>query len=309
VTKIGRKGSKSEIQFFNVSAEFALKINKISSSAWSFVHDAPITEEVPIKICLKQSEIKKFMNISNYKNLDQMEQKKWDTMLFPKAHRHLGLTGTLTGITKDTRSKTLSKMKERIKSLKIHHMRDEAQVKSFNMLCSTIHSFVPLQTGYGLKELEDVDKEVIKILKKSRGLSSSDAKHSMFLPEYMGGMGFRAIQDTDVISIARELEVICNADSIDSEVFRTRLAAIFKYKDEESEFCYNHAWSAIKKLARFGIFLRDQSEHIINRILAKTEKLPRYQGIGSGRFVNGNKPFLGVGRKKKPRSYVWGDNS
>ena len=298
VTKIGRKGSKSEIQFFNVSAEFALKINKIFSSAWSFVHDAPITEEVPIKICLKQSEIKKFMNISNYENLDQIEQQRWDTMLFPKAHRHLGLTGTLTGITKDTRSKTLSKMKERIKSLKIHHMRDEAQVKSFNMLCSTIHSFVPLQTGYGLKELEDVDREVIKTLKKSRGLSSSDAKHSMFLPEYMGGMGFRSIQDTDVISIARELEIICNADSIDSEVFRTRLAAIFKYKDEESDFCYNHALSAIKKLARFGIFLRDQSEHIINRTLAKTEKLPRYQGIGSGRFVNGNKPFLGVGRTK-----------
>ena len=298
VTKIGRKGSKSEIQFFNVSAEFALKINKIFSSAWSFVHDAPISEEVPVKICLQQSEIRKFMKLSNYSNLDQGEQQRWDTILFPKAHRHLGLTGTLSGITKATCSKTLSKMKERIKSLKIHHMKDEAQVKSFNMLCSTIHSFVPLQAGYGMKELEEVDREVSKILKKSRGLSSSDAKHSMFLPEYMGGMGFKSIQDIDMTSIARELEIVCNGDSIDSEVFRSRIAAILNYTDEEGSSCYNHAWTAIKKLARFGIYIRDQSEHIINQILSKVEQLPRYQGIGSGRFVNGNKPFLGVGKEK-----------
>jgi len=299
VTKVGRKGSKSEIQFFNVSAEFALKIDKIFSSAWSFIHDAPISEEVPIKICLKQSEVQKFMEISGYDKLDQVEQKRWDAILFPKAHRHLGLTGTISGITKDTCSKTLSKMMERIKALKIHHMKEEAQVKSFNMLCNTIHSFVPLQAGYGMKELETIDREVIKILKKSRGLSSSDAKHSMFLPEYMGGMGFKSIQDTDVISIARELEIVCNTNSIDSEVFRTRLAAILNYEEDEMEFSYNHAWVAIKKLARFGIYLRDQSEYIINRILSKVELLPRYQGIGSGRFINGNKPFLGLGKEKK----------
>jgi len=298
VTKIGRKGSKSEIQFFNVSAEFALKIDTIISSTWSFIHDAPISEAVPVKICLKQEEIQKFMKISNYNNLDQAEQQRWDTILFPKAHRHLGLTGTISGFTKDTCSKTLSKMKERIKTLKIHHMKDEAQVKCFNMLCSTIHSFVPLQAGYGMKELEDIDREVVKLLKKSRGITSSDAKHSMFLPERMGGMGFKSIQDADVISIARELEIVSNGESIDSEVFRTRLAAILKYKEDEVEFSHNHAWVAIKKLARFGVYLRDQSEYIINRILAKVEKLPRYQGIGSGRFVNGNKPYLGMGKAK-----------
>ena len=298
VTKIGRKGSKSEIQFFNVSAEFALKIKKSFSSAWSFIHDAPISEEVPIKICLKESEIKKFMEISDYENLDQEEQLKWDSILFPKAHRHLGLTGTLSGMTNETCSKTLYKMRERIKNLKIPNMQEEAQVKCFNMLCSTIHSFVPLQAGYGAGELEKVDKEVINLIKRSRGLSKTDAKHSFFLPLNLGGMGFKSIQDVDLISTARELEIISNGNSIDSEIFRTRLAAIPKYEDDEIEFCCNHAWRAIKKLARFGIYFRDKSEHVINAIFSRIEQLPRYQGIGSGNFLNGNKPFLGNGRDK-----------
>jgi len=298
VTKIGRKGSKSEIQFFNVSAKFALKIKKCFSTAWSFIHDAPISEEVPIKICLKDTEVKKFMEISDYENLDQEEQSKWDAMLFPKAHRHLGLTGTLSGMTNETCTKTLYKMRERIKNLKIPNMQDEAQVKCFNMLCSTIHSFVPLQAGYGAGELEKVDKEVIKLLKRSRGLSKTDAKHSIFLPPHLGGMGFKSIQDVDLISTARELEIISNGNSIDAEIFRTRLAAIPKYTNEEKDFCSNHAWNAIKKLAGFGIYLRDKSEHMINAIFSRIEQLPRYQGIGSGNFSNGNKPLLGNGRNK-----------
>jgi len=298
VTKIGRKGAKSEIQFFNVSAEFALKIEKCFSSAWSFVHDAPLTEEVPIKICLKESERKKFMKISDYENLQHEQQLRWDKIVFPKAHRHLGLSATLSGITQETSRKTLHKMTERIKLLKIQHMQPDSQTKSFNMLCSSIHSFVPLQVSYNSKELENIDRAAVNIIKKSRGLSASDSKHSMFLPKSSGGMGFKSIQDVDLVSVARELEILSNAESIDSEVFRTRLAAILNYDKEEAESCQNHVWTAIKKLARFGIYFRDRSEETINRILSKLEKLPRYQGIGSGRFRNGNDPYMGTGKDK-----------
>jgi len=298
VTKIGRKGSKSEIQFFNVSAEFAIKIRKCLSSAWSFVHDSPTQEEVPFKICLKRSEMEKFLILSDYENLEQEEQEKWDSIVFPKAHRHLGLTATLSGITKETSRKTLSKMTDRIKKLKIPHMHHDAQVKAFNMLCSSIHSFVPLQINYDSKELENIDRAVVKQLRKSRGLSSSDAKHSMHLPKCMGGMGFNSIQDIDLISVARELEVTSNSDSIDSEAFRTRIAAILQYNDDDIEDVQNHAWNAIKKLAHFGIYFRDHTEYELNRIFAALEKLPRYQGIGSGRFKNGNQSYLGKGKVK-----------
>ena len=296
VTKIGRKGSKSEIQFFNVSAKFAINIRKCFSSAWSFVHDSPTQEEVPIKICLKQSEMEKFLTLSDYENLEQEEQEKWDSIVFPKAHRHLGLTATLSGITKETSRKTLSKMTDRIKKLKIPHMHHAAQVKAFNMLCSSIHSFVPLQVDYDGSELEKIDKAVVKQLRKSRGLSSSDAKHSMFLPKHMGGMGFKSVQDIDLISVARELEVTSNSNSIDSDAFRSRIAAILQYDDDVNDDIQNHAWKAIKKLAQFGIYFRDHTEHELNGIFAELEKIPRYQGIGSGRFKNGNQPYLGKGK-------------
>ena len=298
VTKIGRKGSKSEIQFFNVSAEFALKIKKQFSTAWSFVSDSPMEEEVPIKICLKQSELQRFMEISNYENMSPEDQEKWDKIIFPKAHRHLGLTGTLSGITRETCKKTLAKMTERIHKLKLHRMRHETQKKAFNMLCGTIHSFAPVQVGYSMKELEDVDRQFVKIIKRSRGLSSSDAKHRIFLPESMGGMGFNSVQDTDILSIARELEILSNSDSLESEAFRSRLAAIHSYSLEDMDEQVNHALFAIKKLARLGFHFRDQSEETINRIFSHLEKLPRYQAIGSGRYKNGNGPHIGKGKEK-----------
>jgi len=298
VTKIGRKGAKSEIHFFNVSAEFAIKIKKQLSTAWSFVHDSPIEENVPVKICLKKKELQRFMELSNYQNLNQAEQESWDKIIFPKAHRHLGLTGTLSGITKETCKKTLQKMIERIKKLKIPRMHHDAQKKSFNMLCGTIHSFAPIQVGYSMKELEEVDKKFIKLVKRSRGLSSTDAKHRLFLPEKWGGMGFNSIQDTDLISTARELEILSNSAGLDSRAFRSRLAAIEKYEDENTEEYQNHAHDAVKKLAKLGIHMRDQSECMINKVFTELERLPRYQGIGSGRFKNGNGPHIGEGKQK-----------
>ena len=298
VTKIGRKGSKSEVQYFNVSAEFALKLKAQLSTAWSFVSDAPMEEEVPIKICFKQSELQKFMEISNYENMSQEDQEKWDKILFPTAHRHLGLTGTLSGITRETCKKTLSKMTERIHKLKLHRMRHATQKKAFNMLCGTIHSFAPVQVGYSMAELEDIDRQFVKIVKRSRGLSSSDAKHRIFLPESLGGMGFNSVQDTDIMSIARELEILSNSDSLESEAFRSRLAAIHSYSLEDMDEQLNHALFAIKKLAKLGFHFRDQTEGIINKIFSHLEQLPRYQAIGSGRYKNGNSPHIGKGKKK-----------
>jgi len=116
----------------------------------------------------------------------------------------------------------------------------------------------------------------------------------------MGGMGIKSIQDVDMISTARELEIISNGNSIDSDAFRTRLAAIPNYADAEVDFCTNHAWKAFKKLAGFGIYLRDKSEYIINAIFARIEQLPRYQGIGL-QSVDWNIPkFRSIYTKKSP---------
>lgn len=55
-TKIGRKSSKCELQFFNVSSDFATNIQKCWSTIWSYVNDGPVEESVPIKTHMKDKE-------------------------------------------------------------------------------------------------------------------------------------------------------------------------------------------------------------------------------------------------------------
>jgi len=45
VTKIGQKLAKCEIQFFNISAELALKMEKVRYTAWNFLDDSPIEKQ------------------------------------------------------------------------------------------------------------------------------------------------------------------------------------------------------------------------------------------------------------------------
>lgn len=118
------------------------------------------------------------------------------------------------------------------------------------------------------------------------------------LAEALGGMGFNSVQDTDILSNARELEILSNSDTLESDAFRSRLAAIHSYPIEDMDDQINHALFAVKKLAKLGFHLRDQTEGTINQIFSELEKLPRYQAIGSGRFRNGNSPHIGKGKEK-----------
>ena len=148
VTKIGRKSSKCELQFFNVSADFAFKMEKCWSTAWSYVCDSPTREAVPYKIHMKETERRKLYNIINYFELDIDKQVTWDKIIHPEPHKHLGLKCSLSGDTSSSSSDTFSKIHERLSSLNVANMDVNAQKKNINMLCSTMHSFAPVQVGY-----------------------------------------------------------------------------------------------------------------------------------------------------------------
>jgi len=66
VTKIGRKSAKCEIQFFNISAELAIRMEKIWSTALSFVDDSPIKEQIPFRIHMKTQELQRFYSILDF---------------------------------------------------------------------------------------------------------------------------------------------------------------------------------------------------------------------------------------------------
>ena len=295
-TKIGRKSSKCEVQFFNISAELTLKLRKCWSTAWSFVHDAPIEEQVPYKVFLQESELIKFYNLIDYNDLTDDDRDKWDAIVAPKAHRHLGLTATMSGDTSMSSQTTLNKMYDRISQLKLSNMEPDAQRKCSNMLVSTMHSFVPVQNNFNQEELYRIDLTIASAIRRRNGISTSDCKHRIFLPFDMGGLGFVSTLETNIISTARELEIISNCSGLDSRTFRTRIAAIPGYVDVDEEDICNHARTAIYKLARYEIFLRDRRDGITNDIIEELAAQNGASTVGSMTYRDGNSFSIGYGR-------------
>jgi len=269
VTKIGRKSAKCEIQFFNITAELAVKMKKVWSTAWSFIDDSPIEEQIPFKIHLKQPELEKFYKITNFFELEEEDQLSWNKIIGASAHRHLGLSCTLGADTSTAWQQTLEKMKEKLVKLNIYKMNAQAQKKCFNMLVGTIPTFVPVQVNFPSRELLKFDKYAASFCLKSNGLSASDNKIRMFLPETMGGLGLSSTMELDIIAVAREFEIIANNITLDSRAFRTRISALEEYPLHSLFVNKNHAREAIVKLARYGIYLRNEDEEIINEIMAE----------------------------------------
>jgi len=298
VTKIGRKSSKCDVHFFNISAQFAVNLQKYWSTAWSFIHDAPIQEQVPYKIFLQQEEMAKFYDLVKYNELSLDERERWDNIVKPKAHKHLGLQATLQGDTSMSSVKTIEKMHNRFSQLKLHRMDPPAQRKCANMLVSSMHSFVPLQSNHDQAELIRLDESLFHHIRNKNGISLTDCKHRIFIPEAKGGLGFFSNLEIDIISVARELEIILNGEGLDSTTLRGRTMAIMGYDDIMEDKIMNHIMQAIFKLSRYGIHLRDSRDDIINDILRALAINQNGFSVGDPQYKGGNGAHLGYGKEK-----------
>ena len=260
VTKIGRKGSKCEVHLYNLSAETAFALKEWETTAWSFTTDTPTKEFIPIKFSLQSDEETKLVSkINAMKNITEIERNKWRSKIFPEEHRHLGITTTLKGITQGTKNRVIGKIKKRIIELNSQKMNGSAQRLCNNMLCTTIHSFAPLQCGHSTEGLADCDRLVASTLRSKRGLAKSDAMHRFWIDEQIGGFGFKSFVEEDIISVGRELEVILNSNDLDSRALRGRLEA---YRQEPLKNTTNHIRDAVRKLAKYGIYLRDKEDEL-----------------------------------------------
>jgi len=299
VTKIGRKGSKCDLQFFNVSAEFTIKLRKTLSVAWSFLQDSPVEEEVPFRVFMKKDELARLKDLIMYDSLDDIEKDKWNNIIDSDAHRHLGMIGTMAGSTKETSLHFLNNMRNRLKTLKISNLDAESQQKCINMLINTMHSYIPLQANHSAQDLLDFDNLIAQTIQKSNGITASDTKHRIFLPKSLGGLGISSALEIDTISVARELEIVSNGCSLDSYAFRTRIADTKKiYVEEELNFVYfNHAKEAISKLARYGIFIRDRRDGIVNDVLDLAGSSNKFVAVGHRNYANGNGHSIGIGKE------------
>ena len=181
-----------------------------------------------------------------------------------------------------------------MKNIKLYNLNVIPLRIAANMLITTMHSFAPIQKNFKIKDLMNCDSQLINTVSKTCGFSNTDAKHLLFISEKNGGHGIKTFQEVDLVANARELEVILNGCEFDGKAIRSRTAAI---KNRLSLFLgtNNHIWDAIKKLAKFGFFLRDRNDGIINRILDNLAQTKGWKPVGDKNFQGSSGALLGEG--------------
>ena len=293
VLKIGRKGSKCVIYLYNIPAEKILNLPTFETIAWSFKEDRPTKETIPVKIYLQKEEVNKLAKLIK----DPEMKEKAKLLLDKKDNKHLGLYMDLEGDTQVSSNKTLQGARERLRNIKLYNLNVIPLKISANMLITTMHSFAPLQKNHKEEDLLKCDKMLMNSTRKACGFCKNDSKHLMFLGEKFGGHGLKTFQETDLKANARELEVVLNGREFDGKVLRSRVEAI---KNRISLFLntHNHVRDAANKLAKFGIYLRDKKDGILNRVLDLIAIKKNWMPVGDNNFNGGNDALLGPGLKE-----------
>jgi len=134
---------------------------------WSFSIDGPQIEYVPYKIALTQQELDKVFKLSDFNNLDTDMQNNLLAIFQSKPHKHLGLRSTLQGETSAASLEVTQKIKIRMQELNLHRFDKGVQRKCSNMLCTTMHSYAPLQIAHTTStNLEECDKCLVNHIRK-----------------------------------------------------------------------------------------------------------------------------------------------
>jgi len=291
VLKLGRKGTKCDISFFNLKIESIINLTEFESVAWSFAKDAPLKETIPVKCTIRpEDELK--LKVKELSNDDLGKIKKLTKL---NNCRHLGLTSDLKANTSASQIEVIKNIKQKINELAIHNMHAEPQKYCINAFLVSVPSFAPLQFNYNLCKLKECDSLISRKIGKSRGLSISDSKHRLYLKNHRLGGGIKSIVDSSILAIARELEVELNGTQISSGATRGRLYAA-KDASFNRDITCNHIYDGIIKLSRFGIFLRDSTDGIANYLFKMICDFYKVCPVGDSRFkVKENPAILSKG--------------
>ena len=302
VLKLGRKGSKCDISFFNLKIESIINLPEFESFAWSFTKDAPIKEIIPTKCTLRPED----EDILLSEELNPDDLKKVKDLTKPSHFRHLGLTSDLAADTSKSQLEVIKKLKARVNEIAIQNMHVVPQKYCINTFLVSVPSFAPLQFNYNLSKLKECDTLISRKISKSRGLSLSDSKHRLYLKRHQLGGGIKSIVDSNIIAVARELEVELNGSQLSSGAIRGRLYAV-KDSPINKDISCNHIYDGIMKLASFGIFLRDSVDGLSNYIFQKICTHYKISSIGDNEFKSkDDQAIISKGRKDFTNFCIYG---
>ena len=295
VTKLGRKGSKSEIHILNVHPDDRdLVPDCIESIAWSFQLDGIATEKVPVKAHFSEHGIEIIGTpehsedaLADISGPDTNESAPESTASPPRhrtsiqsaraatdieyfdSDRQLGLYSTIDGTTDDSTSRILKKTTERMHELKLYKVRGQALPFAINILLDPIISYAPLLQGLQPSMLTVIDEHLTKQIHSICGLSSTDNKAMMYISKEQHGLGIKPLSCTHIINTARECEVLLNDTEMHAIIARGRYKAGITLRDSLDAFGDNYIMDAVRMLGFFGIYIRDSRFFIFDRWVNK----------------------------------------
>ena len=178
VLRIGRKVTKKVIHLYNLIAAEALGLPDFYTTAWSFQHSAPTREKVPVAVILRKDQL---VHMGLAFSSTAAPKGKLLRTLYVRSAKHLRMTATLQVDTSQFARTQAQQAKTRMARLRLQRILKIPTRISINSLLTTTISYGSLQTNYSPKTLQDLDKLVIKIIKRGMGLSENDAPHMIVI--------------------------------------------------------------------------------------------------------------------------------
>ena len=265
VLRIGRKGTKTVIHPYNLTAAEALGLPDFYTTAWSFQHGAPTREKVPVAVTLREDQL---VHLSPASSLTATQKGKLLSMVCVRSAKHLGMTATMQADTSKFALTQVQQTKARLARLRLRRILKIPTRISINSLLTTTISYGSLQANYSPKMLQDLYKLVIRIVKRGMGLSENDAPYMIVIPEKEFGMGITLFHKSHTAALGRELEVTLNSSGLDGKAARARLASLTKRAAQAKPATRNQIENAVRYLARYGWQLRDAHHPMANCVLA-----------------------------------------
>ena len=309
-SKLGRIGSKSMIQLYNLDPRHAAEISEwtFESYAWSFAHDSIIKEAMPFRAHFWRDP-KKMENLS--------DANKEALAVLTRQHGVLKSLGVrmrtdrpdskATGVAKRDQALT------RLNKMRFNGIDDKALSIILNSLVVSLAQFAALESNISSADCNKIDRLILNKVHKGFGLSKNVMMDVIFLSNKQLGMNVRNFHGTMLAAKARELECGLNGELQYCASLRARWQAWAERREDGDDINRNNFLedglleSNVRMLARFGIYLRDSKYKLCNVMMdlimadainGKLGKKRKYSGpIGTHTFRKTMTGVLGDGNE------------
>jgi len=210
VIKMGRNVSKCSIRLYNIPE--GTIVPKFTSIAWAYDAQGPIKGTLKAIVMQRDQQ----QNLLCYKA---------DKEILNNAPPHIKdvlSTRKYLGVAYDTqldetegKEKLIKKLTQRIGLVASKMNSIKEACIAHNMLACQVATFSPICIPMSIQDCHTIDKAILTTYHYRLKLMTHDAKHSIFLPEKIGGLGVKSFTQQYITALIRDIEVyISNEGSL-----------------------------------------------------------------------------------------------